>query len=280
MTISLLSHVPELLVLATEAGISDWRAYAAVPLGVLFFLGSGYWILRSNLGTKRAYLVMANLILGFLVLLSLFWAFGAPGTPAAIGPTNLPGQPADEYQPVWTAFAEDSLIAESQAYNFITEQEANFSDEPPPEIGEGIDAGITSIVGLFSSEEGGQRIGATWAPLPDSVGYAVSPESGYPVIRVTFQETYQLDADGEIPDDAGAGFTDVEQVGTVDPDGETFTAFAYFDAGWPSFPALLICGIALVLWLLHIWLLAMDERAERRERLAVTSDPERVPAGV
>ena len=270
--------LPDLLVLATEAGIDDWRAYVATPLGVLFFLGSVFWLLRSNLGIKRGYLVTANLFFGFLFLLSLFWAFGAPGTPAATGPTNLPGQPANEYQPTWTAFAEDSLIAETPAYDFVRDPGA--FGQVPDTFADELESGVTSIMDLFSSEEGGERIGATWAPLQEDVRYAVSPETGYPVIAVTFQETYQLDAEGEIPADAGPDFTDVEQVGQVDPDGETFSAYAYYDAGNPAFPALLIGGISLVLWGLHLLWLAADERRGRRDRAELSPDAERVPAGV
>src|SRR5688572_24478959 len=108
-----MSTTTDLLVLATEGGIPTSNPWSqlAVPLGVLIFVGSVYLLLRSNLGTRRGYLVMSTSLWGFGFLLSLFWAFGAPGTPANTGPQNLPGQELDAYQPVWFPFAADSNLA-------------------------------------------------------------------------------------------------------------------------------------------------------------------------
>ena len=119
-----------LTVLATEGGIpaeSPW-AKVALPLGFLIFVGLTFVLVRSNLGTRRGYLVTATSLFGFMVIYSLFWAFGAPGTPPNTGPQNLPGQELDAYQPVFRPFAPDSQIAQDPDYAVVANHPVGFSE--------------------------------------------------------------------------------------------------------------------------------------------------------
>ena len=293
------------IVLAAEShGIpgSDWRAKISVPLGIVIFLGSVYLLVRANLGTRRGYLVMATSLFGFMVIYGAFWAFGAPGTPPATGPQNLPGQDLDAYEDTWRAFAGDSLVADDANYDVVKSYPEQFSGNPE---GAGLDAEFEAEAGIgadevqtfFSTAEGPLQeppVGAQWAEVDR--GYAVA-DNGRPIIAVTFQQTWQVaqvapgqpPADGEpqlTPDGVRAG-DDVPtapagtQIGDVVEDGETYTAFAYFDAGSPMFPSLVLLGIVLVLFVLHALLLAADETRERREREAVVADetPAEEPVG-
>lgn len=253
----------DLLVLAQEEHTGyapdDPLAKVAVPLGVIILFGSVYLLLRANLGTRRGYLVLGTSLFGFLTILSLFWAFGAPGTPAATGPTSLPGQPADAYVPTWYPFAGDSLLANEPEYQFVKSYPEGFGDVPADLPKAAVDTGVTTIQTFFTSEDFDVlAFPDTWAVDEQSIRYRMA-ETGYPVIGVTFQETD-------------------EQLSVV-PGGEEFTAFAYFDAGNPPFPSFVVFGFAVVLFVVHAMLLDRDERRERRRAAEETGETGRRPVG-
>jgi hypothetical protein len=293
------------IVLAAEAhGIpgSDWRAKISVPLGIVIFLGSVYLLVRANLGTRRGYLVMATSLFGFMVIYSAFWAFGAPGTPPATGPQNLPGQDLDAYEDTWRAFAGDSLVADDQTYAVAKTFPEGFADSPegaglPEGFAAQANVGADEVLTFFSTAEGpltDPPIGVTWVEIDRK--YAVATNER-PIIGVTFQQSWQIAQlpPGEAPPAGGPQLTpdgvradadggNVAPPGTEigDPveDGETYTAFAYFDAGSPMFPSLLALALMLVLFVVHALLLAMDETRERREReVVVTELPAEEPVG-
>lgn len=237
------------LVFAAEGAPPDsLPAQLATPIGIVVFLGSTYLLLRSNLGTRRAYLLLATVFFAFMAVMSLFWGYGAPGTPPATGPTNLPGQAGDALQARWVPFAADSTIAQDPAYSQAVQTVPEGWGDPeevgdPTFVDQEVDAGVDDIQNLFSSEVGGQRVDDT-APAAE-VLYTTAG-NGNPMLAVTFQE-----AD--------------EETGEIDPEGETFQAFAYFDDGAPLLPAQLFLGISLIGFLLHAWLLDRDERMARRD---------------
>src|SRR5688500_18590401 len=145
------------LVLATEGGIppsSHW-AKLAVPIGFLAFIGLTYMLVRSNLGTRRGYLVTFSSLFGFLLVYALFWTFGAPGTPPNTGPQNLPGQELDAYQPVFRMFAPDSLIAEDPDYAVVQSYPDGFSEEAPEGLTEDVQVAVDETKTFFSDGESG-----------------------------------------------------------------------------------------------------------------------------
>ena len=285
------------IVLASEShGIpgSDWRAKAAVPIGLILFVGSVYMLIRSNLGTRRGYLVMATSLWGFMVIYGLFWTFGAPGTPPATGPQNLPGQELDAYEDVWRPFAGDSLVADDQNYAVAKTYPEGFTDDPSG-AGENesfagtADTGSGDILTFFSTKTDNLAkppVGPTWAEVDRKYAEAAN---GRPIIAVTFQETWQvaqIRPGDPVPDEpvltpngvAANEGVPVAPSGTEIGDpvegGQSYTAFAYFDAGSPAFPSLVLLGIILVLFALHALLLARDERREREERQALVTTAE------
>lgn len=296
-----------LIVLAAEAhGIpgSDWRAKIAVPLGFAIFVGSVYVLVRSSLGTRLGYLVSATSLFGFMVIYGLFWAFGAPGTPPATGPQNLPGQELDAYEDTWRAFAGDSLIADDPTYSVAKTYPEGFADTPEeaglePGFEAAANTGSDEIATFFATEEGPLReppIEATWTEVDRK--YAVA-ENDRPIIAVTYQQTWQvaqtdpgqpppddgpqLTPDGERAEDDGSNVAPSgTEIGDVVEDGETYTAFGYFDAGSPIFPSLVLLAVVVILFVLHALLLARDEAIARRERETVgtaEAEPEPVGAG-
>lgn len=245
-----------LLAAAGVPGTSP-SARLAVPIGILVFYGSIYLLLRSNLGTRRAYLVLATSFFGFMIIMSLFWTLGAPGTPQAVGPSYLPTQASDAYEPTWMPFAGDSLVAERPEYSFVQEFPDGFGE--PPE-GLGVGAGTDTMASFFG-EDGHQPVdgfSADWEPTEVLHREAAN---GFAVVGATFQQP---------ADDVDEG-----EPGTV-------TLFAFFDPGAPLYPGLVFVTIALVLFLLHVVLLNADERREQRDLAEVAeaeAPEEKVPAG-
>jgi hypothetical protein len=253
---------------ADEITPDNPMAQLIVPMGILAFLGSTYLLLRSNLGTKRAYYVLGTCLFGFLFVLSLFWGFGAPGTPQATGPTNLPGQAPDALQAKWVPFAQDSLLADREDLEVVKAYPEGFVEGGwPPDMeaeegGEGnlIDQGVGELANFLAAEAAGQQIQATWAA--ETVSYAEAPGTAFPIVAVTFRET----------DEA------LQPV----PDGATYTGFAYYDAGNRLLPSYVFIVLSLIGLLLHGWLLDRDERLEKRRRAALreqAAEGEKVPAG-
>lgn len=289
-----------LTVLAAEAhGIpgSDWRAKIAVPLGGLLFFGSVYLLVRANLGTRRGYLVMATSFFAFMIIYGLFWTFGAPGTPPATGPQNLPGQELDAYEDTWRPFAGDSNIADDPTYAVAKTYPENFSDTPegaglPEDFAATADTGSDDIRGFFADTNVLNKppVGEQWTEVDRKYAQATN---GRPIIAVTYQPTWQIaqlpqgeqleegqspplsvngcrlgsEVNGEPCEEAPAG----AEIGDVVEDAETYTAFGFFDEGSPIFPSLVVLALILVLFALHALLLARDEQRERREREAAAA---------
>ncbi|HVM19524.1 MAG TPA: hypothetical protein VM307_06155 [Egibacteraceae bacterium] len=277
----------------------DWRAKIALPIGIVLFIGSVYMLVRANLGTRRGYLVLGTSFFGFMVVYSLFWAFGAPGTPPATGPQNLPGQQLDAYEDTWRPFAPDSLVAEDPTYAVAQTHPEGFSETLegaglPAEFEGQANTGVGEILAFFATAEGQMQsppiAAATWVELEDERRYAVA-ENGRPIVAATFAQTYQVaqadpgqpapeDVEGPVLTPDGARVADDgeniappgTEIGDIVEGGETYTAFAYFDEGSPAFPSLLTLAIMFVLFVLHALLLAADERKERREREALAAE--------
>lgn len=243
-------------------------ARLAVPIGALVFYGSIYLLLRAAVGTRRAYLVFATSFFGFMIILSLFWTFGAPGTPPAVGPTYLPTQPSDAYQPKWTPFAQDSLVAERPEYAFVKDYPDGFG-EVPADFERQAASGADSIAGFFgeSAHQPGD-FEEDWEPV--EIVYAEAPND-FPVIAVTYEPPAE---EGEEAAEGG------EAEGGAEEEVEPVTLYGFFDPGAPLFPGIVFIVVSLVGFLLHVFLLNADERREQRELAeAAEEEREKVPAG-
>lgn len=256
----------DLTVLASEEFVppSDWRAQVAVPMAVLILLGSIYLLLRANLGTRRAYLVQASSFFGVMLFLSLFWTVGAPGTPPFTGPQNLPGQPIDYYQPKWVPFAGDSVVAEQPEYQAVQGYPETFDEVPAEQEGLAED-GAGAIQEFFSTnpaDDGGDSwvIGDDW--VVTATAYTVA-ENGRSLLAVEY--------------------TEPSEPGEAAPEGESYVAFGFFQEDRRIIPNLVFILASAAGLLLHLALLAADERRERRdleEDLGVEAEEERVPTPV
>ena len=293
---------------------NDWRGVIALPAAVLIFFGSVFLLLKANLGTRRAYLVEATCFFGFLTVLSLFWGFGAPGTPQFTGPQTLPGQSADYYTPKWVAFAGDSTLTDER-FPIVKQYPEGFQEEGGGGGGdaaaqggaaegetdqadtEGASATASSgaeEIGNFFREEraGTQLIGDDWELAGPPL--AATTESGEKVVGATYAKPFALNDEGEVPEGPdGEPLFAEEDVGQPIPEDfevpsgvddevatlltpESYTAFAFFDAGFPMFPSLVMMVLAIGGFILHALLLGWDESRERQrsvEEVVVERQP-------
>jgi len=293
----------------------DWRGAVALPVSILIFFGGIFLLLKANLGTRRAYLVEATCFFGFMTVLSLFWGFGAPGTPQFTGPQTMPGQPADYYTPKWVAFAGDSTLADErfaivkQFPEGFREEGGGGGGEASAEGGgegetdqaetEGADdaasGGAEEIGNFFREQRGGtQLIGDEWVQAGPPL--AATAESGEKVVGATYAKPFALNQEGEIPEDAdGQPLFAEDQVGQPIPEDfavptgvddetaqlltpESVTAFAFYDAGFPMFPSLVMMVLSIAGFILHALLLGWDENREK-ERSVEEVVVEREPVG-
>lgn len=289
-----------LAVLAASQGhipASNPWAKLAVPLGILVFIGPVYLLLRSNLGTRRGYLVLSVATWGFTAIYAAFWTFGAPGTPPVTGPANLPGQGLDEYEPTWKAFAGDSTIANDPRYAVVQRYPEGFG-AVPADFTERAGQGADEIKNFFSAFDDTSPyinvLSVTAVPLTDQIRYAEAA-NGYPILAVPYVPTYQLASsgfpagttppltvDGEPAASDGSNVAPPgAKVGDIATGVEPVVLFGFFDAGNPAFPSYLTLGIVLVLFIFHTALLARDEARELREREAerLPDEPTPVSAG-
>lgn len=235
----------------------DWRTIIALPAAIIIFFGSIYLLLRSNLGTRRAYLVLASSFFGFMVVISLFWTFGAPGTPIATGPQNLPGQALNYYQPQWFPFASDSEIAQDR-YPMVNSFPEGFSV---------VDGSDEELVDLTQ-------------PLPDEL-FAFFSEERAGVPGSVF-DGWEPTGDPQVATAADGTLLAALTFAPAEGGDDSFTAFAFYDPGFIQLPSLIMVGISLAGFILHVLLLGWDENRRREEEQALTEEedlqPERVPA--
>lgn len=62
------------------------KGIAVIVCAIILFIGSVYVLLTAIFGLRMGYLVLAVSLFGWLIILSLIWTLGAPGTPPDLGP--------------------------------------------------------------------------------------------------------------------------------------------------------------------------------------------------
>lgn len=99
------------VIFALEGEWDDIRAVLVVVVSVVVLIGSIYMLLASNYGARLGYLVLMVSLGIWMILFSLLWLVGVPGTVPGLGPR------AEE--PHWVPFKADSAQAQEfqQALN-------------------------------------------------------------------------------------------------------------------------------------------------------------------
>lgn len=296
---TLLAALTDFLVLATEGveGLpgSHIASKLAVPLAIVFFMGSVYVLLWSNYGAKKGALIYLSALGGFNVMLGIFWIFGAPGTPIATGPQNFPGQAADAYTAKWFPMepgseramefpATNSIDSFSDIPTYIGNPDATEEDleaPGPAAIRGDIDQASQTMVELYAPTEsgaivlGGQRR-AAWTEAagdPEPGETRASPFFTVEVveIRVTDDQGVRVAAAVLQPH---ANFVDEDgetrQVAVTD---EPDVMYAFKDPGAITFPSIVWTLVSLVMFGAALFGLDRIEQREKREQLEV-AEPE------
>jgi hypothetical protein len=269
-------HIP----LALEGQWSGAAAVAIVLTGIVIFMGTIYYLLTTIFGWRRAYYVLMVSLMGFMIILSLVWLVGIPGTGPGFGPRGR--------EPEWKVFAPESQQAADFKADLATYPSGwaepgkkYFGNHDSKQTG-AIDSkgeidtikGILqpALAGLFQKRGTGSAKPTDYSfrlPATAAEEAKLSPdELAVPVATVRFQDT-------------GGGVllfgVTIPAVPGAHPE---VTAFAYRDKGTVFMPALEFLLAALVLFGVHLWLLARDEMKQKARDAATATTPTTVRTGV
>ncbi len=294
------------LILAVEAAIPPDHpaSILAVPLGIVFFVGSVYLLLWSNYGAKKALAITGVAWGGFAALLGIFWWFGAPGIPPGLGINHLPGQSGDHYVDRWYGFEQGSERAEFFTGIADVDQFAEpheYLGLPPQDGEERPDLEWTSLMSLSGEAE--SLMQEQFLPIDDN-GVAQIGAERRAALTEEAAENMPEEAEGQAPtfftaasvsdvklyDDpdtgvklataefqAYANYVDGDNI-PLDPIpvGEPVNWFAFYDPGAEWIPSALWTVISLVLFLISLaWLDRMELR-EKRLASDEVDEPERL----
>jgi len=272
-----MTHIP----LALDGQWSGAPAVAVVFTAIGIFIGSIYYILATLLGWRRAYYVVVVSLMGFFMILSLVWLVGIPGTGPGFGPRGR--------EPGWvpflptTEFATD-FHADIKAFpqSWDSPGKKYFGNKDTKQTG-AIDSvgeidtikGIVepALAGYFqmhpelhgSSEPTDYNFRRKLSPTEEA---KLSPEdAAVPIATIAFR-------------DAGGGNLLVGMTVPASSKHPEVTVFAYRDKGTVFLPALYFLVTSLVLFSLHLWLLARDEIKQRAREAETATSVTTIKTGV
>ena len=267
--------------LALEGQWSGAAAVAVVLTSVTIFMGTIYYLLTTLFGWRRAYYIVMVSLTSFLILLSLVWLVGAPGTVPGTGPRGR--------EPVWVPFLPTSEFAAD-----FRSEIASFPD--------GWDAPGKKYFGnsdkkLTGALEAKGEIDTIKALIkPALAGYFQQrSETGASIREDDYdfrlqgtpaQEAKLTDVEKAVPiatirfKDAGAGrlLFGVTIPGVTGKHPEV-TVFAMRDKGTIFIPALYALLLSLALFSSHLWLLARDEIKQKARDAETLTTPTTVRTG-
>jgi hypothetical protein len=229
-------------------------------VAVVVLIGSIYMLLWSNFGARQAYLITMVALAAWMILLSALWLFGAPGTTTGTGPRAR--------EAAWVPFTPDSEVAKQDFAREIAEfpdgwdrltADPTKSDKNiyPGKIdahGEELNV-ITVIAHAEAALAAKQGTEATapedWVFRDATFKPATDDEKLLPAATVRFKQVGQHLLFGAIIP-ATAKHPQV-------------TVFAYRDKGIVFLYALEFLLVSILLFVLHLILLARYETRKRRE---------------
>lgn len=252
--VGLLPFVP----LACDGCFKGYPAIISTVLITVLLIGSIYMLLWSNFGARVGYLIVMVSLGAYMVFMSLLWLIGGPGTTTGTGPRGR--------EPAWIPFKADSEVAAE--FRQIIDDFPNGWDVPDPATpkeypgkisGEGeVTAATHAIQAALANDdlvnERPNTESDDWAfrrpgvppvtpaerALPvGTIGYRFVGESGPLIFGVTIPAT---------------------------DDHREVTVFAYRDEGLIYLYSVYFLVVSLLIFVLHLWLLARHElRSRARE---------------
>jgi hypothetical protein len=268
-------HIP----LALEGQWSGAAAVGVVLTAAAIFMGTIYYILSTLFGWRRAYYITMVSLMGFILLLSLVWLVGIPGSNPGFGPRGrtpswipfLAGSEfAGDYKDLLAIFP-DGWDPPGNKYFGNADKKQTGAIDSTGEIDTIKTILRPALAGYFQKLQTGSanpedydfRVAGT-----AEQGAALTPEErAIPVAVVRFK-------------DATRGNLLVGiQIPAVPGKHPAITAYAYRDKGAVFLPSLYFLVTSLVLFALHLWLLARDEIKQRARDAATAASPTTVSAG-
>ena len=266
-------HIP----LGLEGQWSGPAAVAVVLTAATIFIGTIYYILATLFGWRRAYYVTMVSLMGFIILLSLVWLVGVPGSNPGFGPRGR--------EPGWVPFLSSSEFA--QDFKADVGAFPNGWDAPGKKYFGNPDKNNTGAI-----ESAGEIETLKGIIRPALAGYfqrtggsAKDEDYEFRVAGSAAQEAELTPQERAVPiatirfKDAGGGNL---LVGLAIPQTDkhpAITLFAYRDKGAVFLPSLYFLVTSLVLFGLHLWLLARDEIKQKTRDAAIATKPTQVTTG-
>jgi hypothetical protein len=212
------------------------KGVGAVVAGVVIFFGSIYLLLAAVFGRLMGYLVTAVSFFGFMIIMSIIFVIGVPGsTPVNQGPRGV--------EPNWAPVAAGEEIS-SPRFPVVAEYPEGPWREPTGELTEEVE-GVTGAIQEFLAERASEEVEL-------QPGEEISPTK-FIVQNVRFAEV-----DGAMLGAAQAFFSD---------GGPVVEVFAVFDEGNVPLPSWLFLGASILGFIAHLPFL---DRAERKRKEILT----------
>jgi hypothetical protein len=270
-------HIP----LALEGQWSGAAAVGVVLTAAAIFIGTLYYILATLFGWRRAYYITMVSLMGFIILLSLVWLAGVPGSNPGFGPRGR--------EPAWVPF-----LANSEFGADFREQIATFPDgwdAPGEKYFGNPDKGKTGSIDSAGEIETIKTVlrpalAGYFQARPQLGGTVKEEDYDFRIPGTAAQEAALTAEEKAVPaavvrfEDAGGGnLLGGFQIPAVSGKHPAITVFAYRDKGAVFLPSLYFLMTSLVLFALHLWLLARDEIKQRARDAETVTKPTTVTAG-
>jgi hypothetical protein len=243
-----------------------WKGLLVIICSFILFVGSVYLLLAAVFGLRMAYLVSAVSFFGWMIIFSVIWVVGSPGsTPTNQGPRG--------YEPRWQVFAAGTGTVASQ-HEATRAFPASPWKAPSGAQTNEVDTIRSAIQKYLAAEaaddlrrqgqqpcpEAGAEAETGGETVGESEGTSAATSSCFTVdpLSFTVQDVKFADAGGT--DLAGAH-------GFYSPGGVEVTVFAYFDEGnVPKYSWAFLIG-SILGFVVHLPFL---DRAERKRKEILT----------
>lgn len=280
--------------LALEGDWADFRAVVVVIISVVMLIGSIFMLLASNLGARLGYLVTMLSLSGFMILMSVMWIFGAPGTTTATGPRGP--------EPSWIPFTAESeqgkdLSRVLKTYPdgwdpIVTKNDTGdlISSKYPGNIDargdfEQIRTSVSAALAR-AAERDAEKLPAAekgkaltepenWLFIASDIGPATPDERDLPQAKVRFHfEGTRLFFGATIPAVSASECVrpDGSKITNCKPHPEV-TVFAFRDKGKVYLQGLVFLIVSILAFFSHMILIARYEAKQKAEEAALTPEP-------
>jgi hypothetical protein len=268
-----------LVPLALEGQWSGAAAVAVVLTAIAIFMGTIYFLLTTVLGWRRAFHVSMVSLMGFLIILSLVWLVGAPGTVPGTGPRGR--------EPEWIPFLAEAefgadykdVIAEFPD-GWDAPGKKYFGNNDKAKTGS-IDATgeLDTIKGLLQPALAGYaQLKQFPSEKPEDYNFRIQLSAAAEA-KLTVEEKAVPLATVRFKDAGGGRLLFGARIPGAAGKHPEITVFALRDKGAVFLPSLYFLMTSVFLFSLHLWLLARDEIKQRARDTATATTPTKVGAG-